>query len=210
MPARTASPPTPNSRPSCRPAVPPPPVSGAAVGMAGAAGADVCVARGVDGRADVGVTVADAEAEAYGELATDRELVTWGELATDRELVTWGELVTCGELATGGELAVCAELGTDAPGRLGAEACGELLGDRVPWPPVGDGVRVPACVSDDGGVCTGGRTVGDGVGPPVQAETAITIRTAPAAERPAVSHAPWASPGGVSRTFMNPPRMRVR
>src|SRR6476646_7150325 len=109
MPARTASPPTPNSRLSCRPAVPPPPVSGAAVGMAGAAGADVCVARGVDGRADVGVTVADAEAEACG------------ELATDRELVTWGELVTCGELATGGELAVCAELGaelgTDAPGR---------------------------------------------------------------------------------------------
>ena len=166
------------------------------MGMAGGAGADVCVACGVDGRADVGVAVADAEAEACD------------------ELVTWGELVAGGGLVTGGELAVCAELGAelgaDAPGRLGAEAGGELLGGRVPWPPVGDGVRVPACVSADGGVCTGGRTVGDGVGPPVQAETAITIRTAPAAERPAVSHAPWASPGGVSRTFMNPPRMRVR
>jgi len=46
--------------------------------------------------------------------------------------------------------------------------------------------------------------------PPVQAETAIATRTAPAAERPAVSHAPWAAMDGARRIFMNPPRMRVR
>ena len=46
--------------------------------------------------------------------------------------------------------------------------------------------------------------------PPVQAETVIAKRTAPAAERPAISHAPWPATGGVRRIFMNAPRMRVR
>lgn len=46
--------------------------------------------------------------------------------------------------------------------------------------------------------------------PVVQAETVTATRTAPAAERPTISHAPWAAAGGVRRIFMNPPRMRVR
>ena len=46
--------------------------------------------------------------------------------------------------------------------------------------------------------------------PPLQAETATARRTTPAAERPAISHAPGAGSGGVRRIFMNPPRMRVR
>jgi hypothetical protein len=61
------------------------------------------------------------------------------------------------------------------------------------WP-VGEGVRVPV----------------PGDPPPEQAETVSARRTAPAAERPAISHAPGAATGGVRRSFMNPPRMRVR
>jgi hypothetical protein len=69
-------PPTPNSTPSCRPAVPPPPVSGAAVGYAGAA---VCAGgRGV------------------GELEACAELVAWAELEACAELDA--ELDACAEL----------------------------------------------------------------------------------------------------------------
>ena len=46
--------------------------------------------------------------------------------------------------------------------------------------------------------------------PPVQAETVTASRTAPAAERPAVSHAPLAVTAGIRHIFMNPPRMHVR
>jgi hypothetical protein len=222
MPARTAKPPTPNSRPSCRPAVPPPPVSGAAAGKAGAA-ADVCVARGVDDRTvDDGVAVADAGAEACD------EAVACGALAECVVPEACGELVACGELAVCAGLEACAglelcagldvcagleawaEVDADAPARPVVEVCAGVPGDRDPWP-VGDGVRVPACVCDEGGVCTEGvKIVGTDEPPPVQAETVTAMRMAPAAERPAVSHTPWVSPGGVSRTFMSPPRMRVR
>ena len=44
-PASTAAPPIPNSRPSCSPAVPPPPAAGGPVGTAG--GALVCVGGGL-------------------------------------------------------------------------------------------------------------------------------------------------------------------
>ena len=54
-PARTDAPPMPNSRPSCRPAVPPPPVSGAAVGKDGVA----AECTGVDDGADDGAGVDD-------------------------------------------------------------------------------------------------------------------------------------------------------
>jgi hypothetical protein len=79
------------------------------------------------------------------------------------------------------------------------------------WP-VGEGVRVPVPGDEEcpfvGAV--GVEIVGTEDPPPEQAETVSARRTAPAAERPAISHAPGAATGGVRRIFMNPPRMRVR
>ncbi len=84
--------------------------------------------------------------------------------------------------------------------------------DLEAWP-VGDGVRVPAPVEEcplagTDGVKIDGTDVAEP--PPVQAETVTARRTAPAAERPAVSHAPLAATAGIRHIFMNPPRMRVR
>ena len=171
------------------------------MGMAGVAGADVrCVALGVAARAvAVGVAVGDAGAEACADLVVCGEAGACVGVAVCGELGGCVGLVVRGALVAGGALAAA---------ELVAEACGEVMDGRGAWP-FGDGVRVPECGCDVGGVC-GGKTVGDGVGPPVHAETATRIRAAPAAERPAVSHAPWVSAGGVSRSFMNPPRMRVR
>ena len=70
-PTRTATPPAPNRTPSCSPAVPPPPVSGAAVGYAVLTGADECVGAGVVA-AWVCVTV--GELEACAELDAEAEL----------------------------------------------------------------------------------------------------------------------------------------
>jgi hypothetical protein len=58
MPNRTAAPPMPNTRPSCRPAVPPPPVSGAAVGNVGV---EECV-TGADDAAALGAEVGEVVA----------------------------------------------------------------------------------------------------------------------------------------------------
>ena len=67
----------------------------------------------------------------------------------------------------------------------------ELPDDLDAWP-VGDGVRVPAPVDEEwppvGAV--GVKIDGTEEPPPVQAETVTATRTAPAAERPAISHAP--------------------
>jgi hypothetical protein len=95
-------------------------------------------------------------------------------------------------------------------------AVGDVLTPAFPVdeaPPAGDGVRLL-----DTEACPLVGAVGvkiDGTEepeppPPVQAETAITMSTAPAAERPAISHAPGAAAGLVRRIFMNPPRMRIR
>lgn len=120
------------------------------------------------------------------------------------------------ELTAGDEPAECdepearGELDADAPCRPVAEADAELPDDREACP-FGDGVRVPECEPDDGfagGV--GVKVVGADEPPAVQAEAATAMRTAPAAERPAVSHALRAPPGPVRRFFMKPPRMRVR
>ena len=73
-----ARPPAPNSTPSCRPAVSPPPVSGAAVGYAGAA---ECVGGG-------GV----AELEACAELDAWAELEACAEFEACAELDAWAEL----------------------------------------------------------------------------------------------------------------------
>jgi hypothetical protein len=186
------------------------------VGKAGAA-ADVCVARGVDDRTvDDGVAVADAGAEACDEAVACGALAecvvpeACGELAVCAGLEACAGLELCAGLDVCAGLEAWAEVDADAPARPVVEVCAGVPGDRDPWP-VGDGVRVPACVCDEGGVCTEGvKIVGTDEPPPVQAETVTAMRMAPAAERPAVSHTPWVSPGGVSRTFMSPPRMRVR
>jgi hypothetical protein len=110
-----------------------------------------------------------------------------------------------------------ADADADACGELEALRCavGDVLAPAFPVdeaPPAGDGVRLL-----DTEACPLAGAVGvkiDGTEepepPPVQAETAITMSTAPAAERPAISHAPGAALGLVRRIFMNPPRMRVR
>ena len=86
----------------------------------------------------------------------------------------------------------------------------ERPGDRE-TDPAGDGVRVPWWLEDCPPVCGVGVPI-DGAEepPPLQAETVTARSAAPAAERPAISHAPWPATGGVRRIFMNPPRMRVR
>jgi hypothetical protein len=162
---------------SWRPAVPPPPVSGAVVGYAGATGAAVCVTGAEDGTVD-GAVVAGG----FDEAGAD----------------------TCGEpvLACGEPVLACAVGDVLAPAVL------------VDVPPsVGDGARLPEWPAEDPCplVCgVGVKTDGTDEPPPVQADTANARSTAPAAERPAISHAPWAALGLVRRIFMNPPRMRVR
>jgi hypothetical protein len=103
-----------------------------------------------------------------------------------------------------------------AGGRVGVDVCGEpeALGwvvDEAPPPPVGDGVRLPG--ADELWPLAGGDGVkifGTDEPLPVHAATVTPSSTAPAAERPAVSHARWAAPGLVRHIFMNPPGMRVR
>ena len=87
----------------------------------------------------------------------------------------------------------------------------ERVDDLEAWP-LGDGVRVPVPVDEECPLpgAVGVKIVGTEDPPPVQAETVSARRTAPAADRPAISHAPWAATGRVRRIFMNPPRMRVR
>ncbi len=99
----------------------------------------------------------------------------------------------------------------EAPPRAVEVALAEAVGGLEPWP-VGEGVRVPALVDEECPVpgAVGVKIVGTDDPPPVQAETVSVRSTAPAADRPAISHAPWAATGGVRRIFMNPPRMRVR
>ena len=166
--------------------MPPPPVSGAAVGNA------VCDGGGgVTVRVGVGVGVSEA-----CELEADAELEACAELDPD------AELDACAE----GEPEV------EAPPRAVEVApADELLDDLEPCPE-GDGVRVPPLVDEECPVAgaVGVKMDGTEEPPPVQAETVTARRIAPAAERPAIGHAPWAATGGIRRIFMNPPRMRVR
>jgi len=181
--------------------VPPPPVSGAAVGNAGVAGAEVCVGAdvcvgagvllcvgvgvllcvGVGVLLCVGVGVLLCVGFAVAELDACDEVDVWGE--PDADALPWPV--------------------ADVPGDEPPEV-------RETWP-VGDGVRVPGSLDDCPLVWGVGVKI-DGTDEllPVQAETVMASRTAPAAERPAISHALWAATGWVRRIFMNPPRMRVR
>jgi hypothetical protein len=79
-------------------------------------------------------------------------------------------------------------------------------------PPAGEGVRVTGCVVDPEDDVSGVGVKVDGTEEPpaVQAGTAIASRTAPAARRPAASHASRVAAGVLSRIFMDPPRTRVR
>jgi hypothetical protein len=103
------------------------------------------------------------------------------------------------------------EEGAEAPPRFVEVTLADEPGDLEAWP-VGDGVRVPGWPEDCPCVGGGGwETDGADEPPPaVQAETAAARRNAPAAERPDISHAPWAATGGISRILIGPPRMRVR
>jgi hypothetical protein len=110
------------------------------------------------------------------------------------------------------EAGACGEPDADAPPRAGADALVDDPPDAREDPPAGDGVRVPWWLDDCPFVWGVGGEI-DGTEeppPPEQAETITARRTAPAAERPAISHAPGAATGGVRRIFMNPPRMRIR
>jgi hypothetical protein len=78
-------------------------------------------------------------------------------------------------------------------------------------PPAGDGVWVADCVAEPDDDVSGVGVKVDGTEEPlaVQADTVTASRTAPAARRPAVSHAPRDGAAGVlSRMFMDPPRTR--
>jgi hypothetical protein len=110
------------------------------------------------------------------------------------------------------ETGACGEPDADAPPRPGADVPGDDPPDAREDPPAGDGVRVPWWLEDCPPVCgVCAEVEGTEEPPPLQAETVTARRTAPAAARPAISHAPGAAAtGGVRRIFMNPPRMRVR
>jgi len=176
--------------------VPPPPVSGGAVGKVGLTDADVRMGATVEvGVAGTLVWLPGGATE-LDELAEAEEVGACDE----------GEVGACDEAEE-----ACDEARVDAPpAPLVWVAARE---DVDPPPPVGEGVRVPA-LDDECPLVCGDGTDTEGTGellpPPLQAETATARRTAPAAERPAISHAPWAVTDGVRRIFMNPPRMRVR
>jgi hypothetical protein len=170
--------------------MPPPPVSGAVVGNAVDAGADVCAGATLC----VGVAVGAAAA-----VCVAVALCVGAAVAVCVGAAAW----VCVAVAVG-----------ETGGRDEIDMCGALdagaSADRED-PPAGDGVRVPDWVAD----CPPVEGVGvkmDGTDelPPVQAETVTARRTAPAAERPAMRHAPGSPIGGIRRIFMNPPRMRVR
>jgi hypothetical protein len=92
----------------------------------------------------------------------------------------------------------------------GLLVAGRVVEDR---PPAGDGVRVAGWVVAPGDDVSGVGVKVDGTEEPpdVQAEAVTASRTAPAARRPAASHASRVAAGVLSRIFMGPPRTtRVR
>src|SRR6202034_2672369 len=125
---------------------------------------------------------------------------TWDGATVGPVLVGFGvaEAEACGLLDAVGRVVVLV-----LPGDALAPLVAVFRGDGL-WP-VGDGVRVPGLPDDEAcalGCGVGARTAGTAEPPPVQAETVSARRTAPAAERPAISHAPWAATGVVRRIFM--------
>jgi hypothetical protein len=180
-----AAPPAPNRTPSCRPAVPPPPVSGAVVGNGRVDGTAVCVLAGCVAAVCVGCGVDDGRdpdgvRDACGvDDACDADGLPDAEAGAEAR----AEVLT--------------------PGEVALDLAEEALVDPSP---VGDGVRVPGCVSDEADVCgVGVKMVGVAdPPPPIHPDTVTASSAAPAAERPAKSH-PVCASGMVRRIFMNPP-----
>ncbi|HEX3713238.1 MAG TPA: hypothetical protein VHV09_10620 [Trebonia sp.] len=135
---------------------------------------------------------------------------------TTTVLVTWGVAEAGGRCDAEAEADAEADADADADGRAVAVAvpCEVLalalaLAVAVDEPaPSGAVMRVVAGATV-WLVCGVGVKTGDEE-PRVQAETVTASSIAPAAERPAISHAPLAATGEVRRIFMNAPRMRVR
>lgn len=173
--------------------MPPPPVSGAAVGNCVTVAVAVTVAWGVDEARTERVGVADGE-EAAGELGA-----RVADAETDTETETEAETETLA-VVTRPEAAVLAAV-------LLVAGC--VVVDR---PPPGEGVRVSGCVAAPEDDVTGVGVKVDGTEDPLgeQAETAIASRNAPAARRPAAGQASRVAAGVLSRIFMDPPRTRVR
>jgi hypothetical protein len=143
--------------------------------------------------------VLDAEARADAVAGAD----VCGVLDTDARADVVAGAVVCG--VPDAEARADADVAADA-----LPVAGRVVEDRPP--PVGDGVRVTDCVSgpDDEVSGVGVKVDGTEEPPAVQAETAIASKTAPAARRPAASHASEVAAGVLSRIFMDPPRTRVR
>jgi len=198
-PARTDAPPMPSSRPSWRPAVPPPPVSGAAVGNCVTVAVVVTVARGVDEARIERVCVADGEEDAAGDpgaRVAEAEAETETETETDAETEAETEALA---VVTRPEAGVLAAV---LPAALLLVA-GCVVVDP---PPATDGVRDAECAAEPDDVSGVGTKVdGTEEPPPMQAETVTVSRTAPAARRPAASHASRVAAGVLSRIFMDPP-----
>lgn len=176
--------------------MPPPPVSGAAVGNR------VTVA--------VAVTVAWVVTVAWGVDEARTERVGVGEEAAGELGARVAEAETETETETEAETEALAVVTRPEAAVLAAVllVAGCVVVDR---PPAGEGVRVSGCVAAPDDVTGVGVKV-DGTEDPLgeQAATASASRTAPAARRPAASHASRVAAGVLSRIFMDPPRTRVR
>ncbi|MGH3211291.1 MAG: hypothetical protein ACRDNO_26395 [Trebonia sp.] len=107
------------------------------------------------------------------------------------ELDACGEVDACAELETLAELDAWGEPEEEAPPRAVEVAPADELPDDLVASPVGDGVRVPAPVDEECPVAGDDGVKIDGTDEPpvVQAETVSARSTAPAADRPAISHA---------------------
>jgi hypothetical protein len=112
----------------------------------------------------------------------------------------------------GADVCVCGVLAADTPAVADLPVDELLVAGCVveELPPPVDGVWVADCVAELDDVSGVGVNVDGTEEPPaVQAEAATVSRTAPAARRPAVSHASRDGAAGVlSHMFMDPPRTR--
>lgn len=167
--------------------MPPPPVSGATVGGGGTA----CWDAG-------GLPVADEVRAEWLGVAAGEEVP--GELGA-----RLAEAETEAETEAEAEAPAVVVDRPDA----GLLVLARALAVEV-WPPAGDGVRVTAFVADPGDDVSGVGVNVDGTEEPpaVQAETATVSRAAPAASRPAASHASRVAAGVLGHIFMDPPGTR--
>jgi len=197
----------PNSRPSWSPAVPPPPVSGAA---------GYWVAEGT------AVGVVDADGRWVADVTCAVGVAAWVAVAVWVDVAVWVAVAVWVDVA----LAVADAFGVDVGLSVGVAAwVADALPVAVVCPTCGVFVALPVPVVEVGGVGCGVKTDGtdEAVPPPLQAATVTVMSTAPAATRAPMSQAPrfatgrmatgrmvtgWVVTGMVRRTFMKPPRTR--